>query len=90
MSLSEKTIQEHDSQLYQRVENALESIRPYLKTDGGDVRLVNITTDFIAEIELLGNCSSCHISGMTLKAGVEQAVLNAVPEIKAVVPALNF
>lgn len=77
----------NDSSLFLKVENALNTIRPYLKTDGGDVRLVNITHDFVAEIELLGNCSSCQISNMTLKAGVEQAVLSAVPEIKAVVPA---
>ncbi len=70
--------------LLDKIETALNSIRPYLKEDGGDVRVVNIATNGILQIEMLGACGDCPMSKMTLKAGIEQAVLKAVPEIKAV------
>jgi len=68
-----------------RVEAALDSIRPYLEADGGNVRVLEITPDNILRLEMLGNCGSCPMSAMTLKAGVEEAVKRAVPEITAVV-----
>lgn len=67
-----------------RVEAALETIRPYLKADGGDVKLLEITEDKIVKIEMLGACQTCSISSMTIKGGVEQVVISSVPEIKAV------
>ncbi len=67
-----------------RVEQALNAIRPYLEADGGNVKIVEITSDNVLRLELLGNCSSCPMSAMTLKAGVEEAVRRAVPEITAV------
>lgn len=70
--------------MIERVEEALDQIRPYLKKDGGDVRIIEITDDLVLKLELLGNCSSCAMSTMTLKAGVEDAVLNAVPEINSI------
>ena len=70
--------------LYERIDQALDTIRPYLKTDGGDVKVLGLTRDMILKVELLGNCRSCVMSPMTLKTGVEEAVLNAVPEIKSV------
>jgi len=70
--------------LTQRVEAALDSIRGYLQTDGGDVRLVQVIDNQVAEIELLGACSTCHMSPMTMKAGVEEAIRRAVPEITEV------
>ncbi len=73
-----------NTELLERVEQALESIRPYLITDGGDVRLVEITDDMIVKLELLGACGSCPMSAMTLKAGVEESIRKAVPEIKSV------
>lgn len=73
-----------NTELLDRVEQALESIRPYLITDGGNVRLVEITTDMIVKLELLGACGSCPMSAMTLKAGVEESIRKAVPEIKGV------
>ncbi len=75
--------------LKDRLALALDTIRPYLKADGGDLRVIALTKEMVLKIELLGTCSSCSISAMTLKAGVEQAVLKAVPEIKAV-EAINF
>ena len=70
--------------LLQRVEEALDTIRPYLLADAGNVSIVEITEEKVLKIKLLGSCESCPISIMTLKAGIEQAVKKAVPEIKAV------
>ncbi len=69
----------------ERVEKALEKIRPYLVADGGDIALVDITDDMIARVELKGACNGCPFSMQTLKAGVEIAVKKEVPEIKEVV-----
>jgi Fe-S cluster biogenesis protein NfuA len=73
-----------NTELSSRVEQALESIRPYLVADGGDVKLVEITSDMEVKLELLGNCGSCPMSAMTLRAGVEEAIRKFVPEIKTV------
>ena len=68
-----------------KIENALTEIRPFLESDGGDIHFVELTDDGIAKVKLVGACSSCNISMMTLKNGVEVAVKNAVPEVKEVV-----
>jgi len=67
-----------------KVEGALEQMRPYLQADGGDVSLIEITTDKIVKLELLGACKSCSMSIMTLKAGIEEAIKRAAPEIRGV------
>ena len=74
-----------NTELTGRVERALDQIRPYMEADGGNVRLLEITDDMVVRLELLGACGSCPMSTMTMKAGVEQSVLRAVPEIMAVV-----
>ena len=71
-------------ELLQKVENALDTIRPYLEADGGNVSVEEITSDNIVKLKLLGACGSCPMSIMTLKAGIEQAIKKAVPEIIAV------
>lgn len=68
-----------------RIEAALDTVRDYLQSDGGDVRLVQVRDDMVAEVELLGSCSACSMSNMTLKAGIEDAIKRAVPEIQSVV-----
>lgn len=68
-----------------KVEKALESIRPFLIEDGGNVELLEITDDGVVKIEFKGACQSCSMSTTTFKAGVEDAILRAVPEIKEVV-----
>ena len=73
-----------ESSLHEKVVAALETIRPYLVADGGDLRILEITEDKVVKVELLGNCGSCPMSTMTMKAGIEQAVKSAVPEIKGV------
>jgi Fe-S cluster biogenesis protein NfuA len=75
--------------LIQRVETALDSVRPYLQTDGGNVKVVEITDDFTVKLELLGACGTCPMSSMTFKAGLEEAILKSVPEIRKV-EALNL
>lgn len=70
--------------LVQRVEATLEQLRPYLLADGGDIQLLEITDDLVARVQLLGACSSCSMSAMTMKAGVEQSIFKAAPEIKSV------
>ncbi|NBA86165.1 NifU family protein [Emticicia sp. CRIBPO] len=67
-----------------RVEQALNSVRPYLEADGGNVSVLEITDDFVVRLELLGACGSCPMSSMTFKAGLEEAILKAVPEITKV------
>jgi len=70
--------------LLQKVESALNTIRPYLEADGGNVSIQEITSENIVKIQLLGSCGSCPMSIMTLKAGIEQAIKRDVPEITAV------
>ncbi len=75
----------NDNSIIARVEKALNSIRPYLETDGGDIKIVEISSDNIVKLELLGACGTCPMSTMTMRAGVEEAIKRAVPEVNAVV-----
>ncbi|MGZ3757130.1 MAG: NifU family protein [Mucilaginibacter sp.] len=70
--------------LLEQVEAALDTIRPYLETDGGNVSVEEITPEKVVRLKLLGSCGSCPMSIMTLKAGIEQAIQKAVPEITGV------
>jgi len=70
--------------LKEKVEKALETIRPYLKADGGDVELVNVSPEGIVEVKLTGACIDCPMSQMTLRAGVERALIREVPGIRRV------
>lgn len=71
-------------ELFDKVDSALDSIRPFLQDDGGNVKLVSVENN-IATVELVGACSTCSMSGMTMKAGIEEAIKNAIPEIEQVV-----
>lgn len=71
-------------ELIQRVETALDTIRPYLEADGGNVSIEEITPEGVVKLKLLGSCGSCPMSIMTLKAGIEEAIKKAVPEIAGV------
>jgi len=68
----------------QRVEQALELCRPFLRKDGGDAELVRVSDDGIAEVRFQGTCVTCPLSPLTLRAGLERAILNAAPEIRRV------
>jgi len=69
--------------------NSLEQLRPFLHADGGDIEFVEVQDDGTVVVRLLGACSDCSMSMMTLKAGLEEAVIKACPEVKAVV-AINM
>jgi Fe-S cluster biogenesis protein NfuA len=71
----------------ERVRQALEKIRPYLQSDGGDIDLIEVTDDLTVKVRLKGACHGCPFSMQTLKAGVERAIIKDVPEIKGVVSA---
>ncbi len=73
-----------DADLRQKIEDGLDSIRPYLVADGGEVQLHRITDDMVVELKLLGACGTCPMSTMTLRAGIEQALRHAVPQISRV------
>lgn len=66
-----------------KVEEVLSGIRPFLNADGGDVELVSIENDTV-RLRLLGACSSCSMSQMTMKAGIEEGIKKAIPEIRFV------
>ena len=74
---------EHQA-LVERVDAALEEIRPHLKVDGGNIEVVEITDDMTVKVKWLGNCEFCSMSAMTMKAGVEQTLKSKVPEIQAI------
>ncbi len=69
--------------LLARIEAALDTLRPYLATDGGNVRIADITADGVLKLEWEGACGACPMSPMT-RAGLEDTVRKAVPEIRAV------
>jgi len=70
--------------LYARVESSLDSIRPYLRKDGGDIELVEITPELEVRVRLVGACETCPMSFMTMKAGVEENLRAAIPEITGI------
>ena len=74
-----------DEKILSRIENALKEIRPFLNDDGGDINFIELTDDWIVKVRLIGACSSCNISMMTMKNGVEMAVKRAVPQVKEVI-----
>lgn len=78
MSVTEKEA------MIEQVDAALESIRPHLAADGGDVEVVDITDDNIVKVKWLGNCRSCSMSYMTMKAGLEQTIKGRMPHISGV------
>lgn len=71
-------------QLLERIEEALSTVRPHLVTDGGDVELVELTDDMHVKIRWKGMCESCSMSGMTLRAGIQEAIKGKIPEIVGV------
>lgn len=71
-------------ELLKKVNNVIDQVRPYLVADGGNIEFVSLTEDNVVNVELQGACASCAMSIMTLKNGVEQAMIKAIPEIKAV------
>lgn len=71
--------------LKKKVEDALDSIRPYLEADGGNVEVVEITENQTLKLEFKGACKTCNMSHMTMKAGIEETIRRAVPEIREII-----
>lgn len=69
----------------EKVQTALDKIRPNLQADGGDVELVDVGTDGVVKVRLLGTCHGCPMSQMTLKMGIEKYLQKEIPEVKEVV-----
>ena len=74
---------EEEKEVIQKIEAAIEQLRPFLEADGGDIQLLRVKNN-VAQVKLLGACKGCSMSAMTLKAGVEESVKKAVPQITAV------
>ncbi len=71
--------------LKEKVEAALEKVRPSLQADGGNVELLEVTDEGIVKVKLTGACGGCPMSQMTLKMGIERVVKEDVPEVKEVI-----
>lgn len=74
-----------DQELKLNVEKALEEIRPFLKTDGGDISLISIENGKNVTVQLQGACVGCSVNQMTLKSGVEMTIKKYAPQIERVV-----
>ena len=71
-------------QLKEKVETALNDIRPYLEADGGGVKVMQVSEDKVVTLELMGSCSHCPMSVMTMRAGIEETIKRLVPEVNSV------
>jgi Fe-S cluster biogenesis protein NfuA len=78
MSIAEK------EEYIAEIDKVLNNIRPHLAVDGGDVEVVDVTDDLLVKVKWLGNCENCFMSTMTMKAGIEQEIINKFPEIRGV------
>jgi len=72
-------------EIIEKVNQALEQIRPFLNDDGGDIELIEVTHDLFVKVRLLGACKSCSMSSMTIKGGVEESIKRVIPELKGVI-----
>ena len=81
LDMNTTTTTPKNNDLTKRIEESLNNIRPYLEADGGNVQILEITKDNVLRLEFVGNCGNCAMSHMTFKAGVEDAIKRAVPEI---------
>lgn len=71
-------------EITRKIEASLDTIRPYLKADGGDVKVSHISEDHVVRLEFIGACGNCSMSSMTFKAGVEAAIKRDVPEVRSI------
>jgi Fe-S cluster biogenesis protein NfuA len=87
--MPQRLTREQRDLLAERARSALSDLRPFLEADGGDITLEEITAEGVALVRLHGACCGCAMSPMTMKAGVEEAIKRAAPEIRSV-EALNL
>ena len=79
-----------DKEIIDKIEGALTEIRPFLESDGGDIRFIELSDNWIVKVKLIGACSTCDISMMTLKNGVEASIKKAVPQVQNVVEVVSM
>ena len=72
-------------ELKSNVEKALDEIRPFLQSDGGDISLLSIEDDKLVKVQLQGACTACSVNQMTLKSGVEMTIKKYAPQIEQVI-----
>ena len=75
----------NNPEIIEKINIALDQIRPFLNDDEGDIELIEVTDDFVVKVKFLGACKSCSMSPMTLKGGVEEAIKKVLPEVKEVI-----
>jgi len=75
----------NSEELKVNVEKALDEIRPFLQSDGGDINLLSIEEDKFVKVQLVGACTSCSVNQMTLKSGVEMTIKKYAPQIERVI-----
>lgn len=68
----------------ENVETVLKKVRPYLQLDGGDVEVLSIKEGGIVNVRLLGSCNGCPLSLVTLRAGIERALMQEIPDVKRI------
>jgi len=73
-----------NNEMEEKIKKTIESVRPFLQADSGDVELVEVTEDGIVKVRLTGACEVCPLSVMTLRAGIERTLLKEVPGIRRV------
>ncbi len=76
--------EEEKTNLLKKIDEILNEIRPHLKVDGGDVEVVDITNEKVVKIKWMGNCESCSMSEMTLRAGIAETIKSKMPEVTEV------
>tara|TARA_R110002051_G_scaffold68972_1_gene124151 strand:- start:7143 stop:7385 length:243 start_codon:yes stop_codon:yes gene_type:complete len=74
-----------DQELHKKVEDALDEIRPFLQSDGGDISLLSIENGTVVRVQLEGACVGCSVNQMTLKSGVEMTIKKHAPQIESVI-----
>jgi Fe-S cluster biogenesis protein NfuA len=72
-------------EVIEKIQIALEQIRPFLMDDGGDIEFIELTDDYVVKVQFLGACRDCSMSAMTLKGGVEEAIKKGLPQIQSVI-----
>lgn len=75
---------EEKADLIVRINDALQEVRPHLMSDGGDIEVLDVTEDMTVMVKWLGNCQSCNMSVMTMRAGIEHAIKSKIPSIRNV------
>ena len=71
--------------LIQKIDSALDDIRPHLAVDGGNIAVVDVSEDMIVQVKWMGNCEGCSMTAMTMRAGIEQTIKGKIPDIRGVV-----